>query len=168
MEGDDADEWVEPPSHRVAAGVEILAPIEDVWALVCQLRRYDEWVESTIEVRSADEVAGMGARWQERSRISGVWLATIEWRVTEFVAPTRIAFEGTGVAMVRRLGFSIDLEAVAAGTHCELTLWYSPRFGPIGFLLDLLTRSNVTNDQKRTVRSLAFLAEGRTGTPPPT
>lgn len=88
--------------------------------------------------------------------------------MTQFVPPNRIAFEGTGVAMVRGLGFSVDLREVATGTACELTLWYSPRFGPIGFVIELLTRSNVTNDQKRTVRSLAFLAEGGVGAPPPT
>lgn len=171
VEGDAAEQPDEPHrmrEHRVAAEVEILAPIEVVWELVCQLHRYDEWVESTIEVLRADEVATLGAHWEERSRISGIWLATIDWHVAEFVAPHRISFEGTGVAMVRGLGFSIDLRDAVATTVCELTLWYSPRFGPIGVAIDLLTRSNITNDQKRTLRSLAFLAEGGKGVPPPT
>ena len=49
---------------------------------------------------------------------------------------------------------------MGALTEFSLTLWYTPRFGPLGSLVDWLTRSNVTNDQKRSVGTFAILAGG--------
>ncbi len=77
-----------------------------------------------------------------------------------------MVFHGEGVAVLEGLGFSVDLEGQGAATELSLTLWYTPRFGPVGSALDVLTRSNVTNDQKRSVRTLASLAEHRAGDAP--
>lgn len=149
--------------HREFATTTVAAPAGTVWDLLCALDRYGEWLESTTELLATDGEARLGAIFEERSRISGVWMATIRWTVTEFEPLRRLAFEGTGVAVVTGLGFAVDLEAVGPATELTLSLWYRPRFGPLGTFLDWVTRSNVTNDQKRSVRTLAFLAEGRGG-----
>jgi uncharacterized protein YndB with AHSA1/START domain len=149
--------------HREFASTTAAAPVEEVWRLLAATDRYAEWVESTVEVLRTDGAARIGASFEERSRISGLWMATIRWTVTELEVHRRLAFEGTGVAVLRGLGFSVDLEAVGDATEVTITLWYTPRFGPLGTFLDVVTRGNVTNDQKRSVRTLAFLAEHRDG-----
>ena len=151
--------------HREFAATAVDAPVGEVWDLLCATERYDAWIESTTEVLATDGDARLGASFEERSRISGLWMATIRWTVTEFEPERRLAFEGTGVAVVTGLGFSVDLAPVDHATEVTLTLWYTPRFGPLGSFLELVTRSNVRNDQKRTVRTLASLAEHGRGGP---
>jgi Polyketide cyclase / dehydrase and lipid transport len=147
--------------HRVTAAIDAQAPIEVVWDLLGRFADYGDWLESTTEVLRADDEVVIGAGFVERSRISGVWMATIRWTLTELEPGSRLVFRGEGVWAIERLGFSVDLAELGTSTELTLTLWYTPRFGPVGSALDVLTRSNVTNDQKRTVRTLATLAEHR-------
>lgn len=151
--------------HRVTASSTVAAPLEAVWDLVCEMDRYDEWIESTIELLCTDGRAAQGASFEERSRVSGLFTATLRWTVREVEPLARIAFDGEGVSVIRGLGFAIDVCALGESTEFALTLWYTPRFGPVGSLVDWLTRSNVTNDQKRSVRTFAVLAEGPSGEP---
>jgi len=145
--------------HREFASTTAAAPVEAVWELLVDTDRYAEWIESTTEVLRSDGAARLGATFVERSRISGFWMATIHWTVTECEPERRLAFKGSGVAVLSDLGFSVDLVEIGAATEVTLTLWYTPRFGPLGTFLDVVTRGNVTNDQKRSVRTLAFLSE---------
>jgi len=129
--------------------------------------RYGEWIESTIEVLEADPHMAVGASFEERSRVSGLFTATLRWTAREVEPLARIAFDGEGVTIVQGLGFAVDLSERGASTEFALTLSYTPRFGPIGSLVDWLTRSNVTNDQKRSVRTFAILAEDPSSDPAP-
>jgi hypothetical protein len=145
--------------HRVTAGTDVHAPIETVWDFLCRFGDYADWLESTTKVLRADDEVAIGAGFDERSRLSGLWMATIHWTLTELEPLRRMAFHGEGVTMLDGLGFSVDLAGNGATTELSITLWYTPRFGVLGWALDVLTRSNVTNDQKRSVRTLATLAE---------
>jgi carbon monoxide dehydrogenase subunit G len=145
--------------HREFVSTTVAAPIAAVWALVRRMDRYDEWIESTTELLRTDGEARLGAGFEERSRISGLWMATIRWTVTVCEPGRRLVFGGSGVAVLTGFGFAIDVEPLGEATEVTLTLWYTPRFGPLGTFLDVVTRSNVTNDQKRSIRTLAFLAE---------
>jgi uncharacterized protein YndB with AHSA1/START domain len=153
--------------HREFASTRAAAPVEAVWKLLAATDRYGEWIESTTEVLRADDVVRPGATFVERSRISGLWMATIHWTVTQCEPERRLAFEGRGVPVLSDLGFSVDLVDEGAATEVTLTLWYTTRFGPFGTFLDVVTRANVTNDQKRSVRTLAILAEHRDDDGPP-
>ncbi len=100
-----------------------------------------------------------GAGFTERTRLSGVWVARLRWTVVDVQPQRHLEFAGVGASVVEGLGFSIDLTEQGSSTEVALALWYTPRLGPIGSLLAAVTRSNVTNDQKRSVRTLAALAE---------
>lgn len=143
----------------MTAATDVAAPKEVLWDLLGRFADYGDWLESTTEVLRADDVAVVGARFEERSRISGVFMATIRWTLLDLEPETRMVFGGEGVWAVDGLGFSVDV--ADRGERCELslTLWYTPRFGPLGSLAEVLTRSNVTNDQRRSVATLATLAE---------
>jgi Polyketide cyclase / dehydrase and lipid transport len=145
--------------HRVTAATDARAPIETVWDLLCRFGDYGDWLESTTKVLRADDEVAIGAGFDERSRLSGLWMATIHWTLTELEPFSRMRFHGEGVKLLDELGFSIDVAGSGATSELSITLWYTPRFGAVGWALDVLTRSNVTNDQKRSVRTLAALAE---------
>lgn len=147
--------------HRVTVATDVHAPVGAVWDFLCRFADYGDWLESTTEVLRADEAVAVGAGFEERSRISGVWMATIRWTLCELVPESSMVFRGEGVRVLDGLGFSVDVAGSGASCELSLTLWYTPRFGPLGSALDVLTRSNVTNDQKRSVRTLATLAELR-------
>jgi Polyketide cyclase / dehydrase and lipid transport len=145
--------------HRVAVATDAKVSVGAVWERLSRLADYSDWLESTIEVLDADAGLELGAGFTERTRMSGVWVARIRWTIVDLDEPHHLEFAGVGASVVDRLGFSIDLTGQDQTTEIALTLWYTPRLGPIGSLLDLVTRSNVTNDQKRSVRTLAALAE---------
>jgi hypothetical protein len=145
--------------HRVTVSIDVHAPPGAIWDRLSRFADYADWLESTVAVLHADDQVVVGASFEERSRISGVWMSTIRWTVTELEDRRRLAFAGEGVPVVEGLGFCVDLDEGGERTELSLSLWYTPRFGPVGAALDLLTRSNVTNDQKRSVRTLATLVE---------
>jgi uncharacterized protein YndB with AHSA1/START domain len=145
--------------HRVTAATTVPAPLERVWSIVSDLHRYADWVESTIEVLRADDEIGPGARYEERTRLSGLWTATTQWTVTEFAPMERIAFVAEGPRVVRSLALEMTLERHEEGTEVATTYSYRMRYGPLGALLELVVRGNVVNDQRRSLRTLSYLAE---------
>ena len=145
--------------HRVTAATTVPATLERVWSLVCDMRHYADWVESTIEVLRADDEIGIGARYEERTRLSGLWTATTQWTVIELEPMTRVAFVAEGAPAVRSLGLELTLAAHDDGIEVASTYSYLTRFGPLGTLLELVVRGNVVNDQRRSLRTLSYLAE---------
>jgi uncharacterized protein YndB with AHSA1/START domain len=145
--------------HRVTAETTVPAPLARVWSLVADLHRYADWVESTIEVLRADDEVAPGARYEERTRLSGLWTATTCWTITELQPGARIAFAADGVRAVRDLTLVLTLQQVAGGTAVTSTYAYLTRFGPLGSVLELVVRGNVVNDQRRSLRTLSHLAE---------
>jgi uncharacterized protein YndB with AHSA1/START domain len=145
--------------HRVTAATTVPATLERVWSLVCDMHHYADWVESTIEVVRADDEIGPGARYEERTRLSGFWTATTRWTVTEFEPMARIAFAAEGAPAVRSLTLELTLEGHDEGIEVASTYSYLTRYGLLGTLLELVVRGNVVNDQRRSLRTLSYLAE---------
>jgi uncharacterized protein YndB with AHSA1/START domain len=145
--------------HRVTAATTVAASLERVWTLATDMGRYQDWVESTIEVLRADDEMALGARYEERTRLSGFWTATTRWTVNEFEPMARIAFIGDGAPTVRGLTLELTFEASAEGTEVTSTYSYLMRYGLLGTLLELVVRGNVVNDQRRSLRTLSYLAE---------
>jgi uncharacterized protein YndB with AHSA1/START domain len=143
-------------SSIVASGI-IQAPPERVWEIACDTRRYAEWVESTLRVTDTDGPARMGATMEEVTRIAGPWKSVTRWRVTEFDPPRRQVHEGDGVATAREMAVVIELAPTGESTNFTLTLRYTPRFGPIGALLDGVIRGSIARSQRRSVEAFAGL-----------
>ena len=99
----------------------------------------------------------------ERTRLSGFWTATTTWTVTECEPKERIAFEAHGAPAVRSLSLVVTLREQPEGTEVATTYAYALRFGVLGALLELIVRSNVVADQRRSLRTLSFLAERADG-----
>lgn len=145
--------------HHVRVATDASVPAAALWERLSRLADYADWLESTIEVIDADPELVAGAGFTDRTRLSGIWVARLRWTVVDVQPQRHVEFAGVGASVVEGLGFSIDLTEQDGATEVALALWYTPRLGPIGSVLELVTRSNVTNDQKRSVRTLAALAE---------
>jgi carbon monoxide dehydrogenase subunit G len=146
-----------PKEQSVVASVEIKAPPEAVWEVACETGRYAEWVESTIEVVRTDGPARLGATYDELTRISGPWKASTHWRVTEFDPPRRQVHVGEGVATARGMAVVIELTVTGEDTRLTLSIRYTPRFGPIGVLIDSAVRGSLRRAQERSAEAFAAL-----------
>ena len=141
----------------IVASVDIAAPPDRVWELVSAVSRYAEWVESTLQVGHVDGSARLGLTYDERTRIIGPWNAVTRWRVTAFEPPTRQVHEGDGFVMARGMAVIIELTPVGESSHLVLTVRYTPRFGPIGAVIDRVVRGMLTRAQQRSVEAFAAL-----------
>ena len=143
--------------ESVSASVLVKAPIEKVWELASDTSRYAEWVEATLEVLHTDGPARLGSTYEERTRISGPWKATTQWRVTEFDPPRRQVHEGQGVFTAEEMAVVIELAATGEQTEFTLTLRYTPRFGVIGTVIDRAVKGTLERGQQHSAQSFASL-----------
>jgi uncharacterized protein YndB with AHSA1/START domain len=149
----------------IVASAIIQAPPPRVWEVACDTSRYAEWVENTLRVTHTDGPARMGATMEEVTRIVGPWRSVTRWRVTEFDPPHRQVHEGDGVATAREMAVVIELVPTGESTSFTLTLRYTPRFGPIGALLDRVIRGSIARSQQRSVEAFAGLVAGEGAAP---
>jgi len=149
--------------HHVAAFTTVAAPIEHVWRLLSDTRRYEEWVESTIRVVHADGETRLGMIYQEQTRLSGFWTALTTWEVVEFEPLTHLAFQCARAGAARDLRIEFTAAPAGASTELSSTYSYGLRFGVLGSLIEFVAKNNVTAEQRRTLRTFAILAEHEMG-----
>ena len=141
----------------ITASATIPAPPERVWAIACDSSRYPEWVENTLRMIRTDGPTRPGATIEELTRIAGPWKAVTRWRVTEFDPPHRQVQEGEGVSTANNMAVIIELSPADQDTDFTLTVRYTPRFGPIGALIDRAVRGSITRSQQRSAQAFAAL-----------
>jgi uncharacterized protein YndB with AHSA1/START domain len=141
----------------ITASTVIPAPPEQVWEIACDTSRYPEWVENTLRMIRTDGPTRPGATMEELTRIAGPWKSVTRWRVTEFDPPRRQVQQGEGVSTATNMAVIIELSPVGQDTDFTLTVSYTPRFGPIGALIDRAVRGSITRSQQRSARSFAAL-----------
>jgi carbon monoxide dehydrogenase subunit G len=73
----------------VTASATVAVAPERIWELLCDTRRYSEWVEGTDAVTRTDGPASAGSTYAEVNPIVGPWKAKTRWKVIEFDAPRR-------------------------------------------------------------------------------
>jgi uncharacterized protein YndB with AHSA1/START domain len=142
--------------RSITVSVDIPAPPERVWDLASDVTRYADWVENTLEVYF-DGTVQMGTTYEERTRIAGPWKVLTRWRVTEFERPRRQVHEGEGVVAATGMAVVIDLTPDGQSTHMALTIRYTPRFGPVGAVIDRAIAGQMTRAQERSVKAFAVL-----------
>jgi uncharacterized protein YndB with AHSA1/START domain len=141
----------------ITASAIIPAPPERVWQIACDSSRYPEWVENTLQMIHTDGPARAGATMEEHTRIAGPWTAVTRWRVTEFDPPRRQVQQGEGVSTAKNMAVIIELSPAGQHTSFTLTVRYTPRFGPVGALIDRAVRGSITRSQQRSAKAFAAL-----------
>jgi len=143
--------------RRVTGTVAVAAPRERVWELLSDTTRYPEYVEGTIEVTRTDGPARLGSTYDERNRGLGPWKPRTHWRVVEFDAPSRQVHEASGLPMVEGMRFIAELAPAGDATDVSLSLEYTPK-GPLGAILDPLTKGGIERDHLKSVENFGELA----------
>jgi len=147
-----------PRQTSIIASAVIPASPERVWEIACDSSRYPEWVENTLRMIHADRPTRAGATMEELTRIAGPWKSVTRWRVTEFDPPRRQVHEGEGVSTAKNMAVIIELSPAGQDTDFTLTVRYTPRFGPVGALIDRAVRGSITrSSQQRSARAFAAL-----------
>jgi uncharacterized protein YndB with AHSA1/START domain len=141
----------------IAATAITAAPPERVWEIACDSSRYPEWVENTLRMIRTDGLTRPGATMEELTRIAGPWKSVTRWRVTEFDPPRRQVQEGEGVTTATDMAVIIELSPSGEDTNFTLTVRYTPKFGPIGALIDRAVRGSITRSQQRSANAFAEL-----------
>ena len=141
----------------IIASAIIPASSERVWEIACDSSRYPEWVENTLRMIYTDGPTRAGATMEELTRIAGPWKSVTRWRVTEFDPPRRQVQEGEGVSTAKSMAVIIELSPAGQDTNFTLTVRYTPRFGPVGALIDRAVRGSITRSQQRSAKAFAAL-----------
>ena len=144
--------------------VRIAAPQEQVWATISDTRRYAEWVENTDEVVTASsEVATAGVTYEERNTVAGPLKGRSRWRVESADAPRHTVHSGEGIAVVKGMRLEMTLAPDGDGTRYEHRLIYTPAFGPLGPVINLVLRPSVQRATDRSVQRLKAICEREAG-----
>jgi hypothetical protein len=94
----------EMPVSSVVVAATLPVEQERLWALLCDTRRYPEWVEMTTAVVRTDGPTRPGSTYEERNRLVGPFTVRSRWTVTEFDPPRHQQHIGTGVAACATYG----------------------------------------------------------------
>jgi hypothetical protein len=65
--------------------------------------------------------------------------------------------EGEGVSTANNMAVIIELSPADQDPDFTLTVRYTPRFGPIGALIDRAVRGSITRSQQRSAQAFAAL-----------
>jgi uncharacterized protein YndB with AHSA1/START domain len=115
---------------RIEQFTQINAPVEAVWDLMSDAKRYPEWVEATDRMISApDEPMNVGYEYEEYGGIPPFKSDSV-WRVTEFEPHRRQVHTGDDGSMTMNL--VIELTETESGTNLmqsidlKSRLWMRP------------------------------------------
>ena len=135
---------------------------EAAWAFITDIHRHAEWERDVQTVLSvAEGPVGVDTVFKERMRIIGPFHAEGEWRVTQFKSPAVLEHRGTvpitGMTTVRYM-----LEPAAEGCLCTVQVYYEPRAGLPGKLIDtLFVGPRIGRSLRRDLKRMKKLAEAR-------
>lgn len=146
---------------EVTASAVIAASRAELWELICDTRRYAEWVEGTAAVTRSDGPAREGSTYDEINPIVGPWRAKTRWTVTEFDPPHRQVHRTEDIPFASEFLVIIDLTPSGDGSEVTVTLRPKPSLGLLGASVHRILKSQTRKDNERTVRRLAELATAK-------
>ena len=116
----------------VTQTLDIPAPADRVWEVATDLSRYGEWNVTHTGFPEGAPQAEQGATFKEKITIMGM-PGEAQWKVREFSAPVRTAWDGEG-PMGIRLGTRIELAPSDEGTTVSISISFDggPLAGPVG------------------------------------
>lgn len=110
-----------------------------IWKVLCDLERFGEWGAWTLYSRRVDRPAGLGAAYDERSRLLLPLRTENRWRIIEFDPPRRQVHRVESAPLIAVFDRVFELRDEGGdATTVTLTLEYRPVAGAAGRLLDRL------------------------------
>jgi hypothetical protein len=145
---------------RVVVTIDIAAPVEAVWALMCDPYRYPDFVDTTERmVEVPDRAFAVGYSYKEFGGIRP-FLGESTWTVLELEPPLRQVQRGDDGMMT--IDLLIEMHRVAGGTRLTHTLELRPRWymAPLNAILwPLFMKKRVYASMEKTNQNVKRLIE---------
>jgi carbon monoxide dehydrogenase subunit G len=148
----------------VSASGLVSAPRERAWELLCDTRRYAEWVQGTDAVTRSTGAAAEGVTYDEVNPMLGPWKARTTWEVVEHEPPRRSRHVTHDLPLTS--SFEVVMELSPEGDDaCMLTITLrgEPAKGPLGAAFLRAMRASAAKDNERTVAAFAALVAREAG-----
>jgi uncharacterized protein YndB with AHSA1/START domain len=115
----------------------IAASPRDVWRVLSEVERYAEWVPWSQAVTRVDRPAGLGAVYEEHSRLLGPLTGRSRWRIVEFDPPRRQVHRAEDHPLTASFERIFELASDGTGgTWLSVVVRYRPALGAAGRVLD--------------------------------
>jgi uncharacterized protein YndB with AHSA1/START domain len=143
----------------VTASIEIAAPQEEVWNIVMDPKRLEDWVTVHRKLRHSDDgVAQVGYRMDQQIHLRGVSV-DVHWTLVECVPSKRAVWKGRGPAHSRARTEYV-LRPTPDGTHFDYRNEFHAPLGPLGALASrALVGGMPEREAVRTLERLRALIE---------
>lgn len=139
---------------KVNATAAVPASPSRTWAVVSDLRRFDEWM--TIHDGWRGELPaelGRGTHLTSVVKVLG-FRNRIQWLIESYAPPSALTIKGRGVGGVRvALALSIRADGEGSTVTVDAEITGRPVFGPVGMAIGHAVRADV----RRSVAALAAL-----------
>jgi hypothetical protein len=150
------------PLSDVAETAVLAAPVERVWAVVDDTRRYGEWVVGVLEVTEHHGPATVGRSYFERNHTVGPLTTRSTWTVRE-IEPLRLRIDkGTGFAPMHDMTNMFTFRPVsvdgAEATEMTYRVTYRPGWGAVGRLIDRVQQPGLRIAFQASMRNLETIA----------
>lgn len=143
---------------KVERGIDIAAAAEDVYAVLMDARRLEDWVTIHDELLDAPEGAlKKGSRLTQRLKLAGKCF-TVRWTVVENERARRVVWEGRGPMRSKACAI-YELASHAEGTHFSYTNEYELPGGSLGRLAGPVIGRATAGEVDRSLERLRRLVE---------
>jgi hypothetical protein len=138
----------------------IAASPREVWKVLSDFERYPAWGGWVRDVQRVDRPAGLGAAYDERSRLLAPLVVASRWRIIEFDAPLRQVHRAESAPLAAAYDRIFELASDGiGGTWLTLRLQYRPALGVVGRWGDrLLLRRTQTRRVPVMLEAIELLA----------
>ena len=142
----------------VSTSIDIHAPVNDVWELVCDLDRMGEWVSIHRDFPTPPPTdVETGTRFEQTLAVAGTPFK-VEWTAVEVRGPEQLSWEGIGPAgTTARTTYS--LTAAGEGTHFDYENEFKLPVGAIGEAAGSVVAGSAEREAEASLVRLKALAE---------
>ena len=132
------------------------------WVFITDLHRRSEWEHGVRTLLSVDEgPVGVNTAFKERLRIFSLFHAEGEWRIAQFNACSLYEYRGR-LPIIGSATFRYTLDPSDDGCVCTVQVYYEPRSGIAGTLLDkVFVGPRIARTIARNLRRMKRLVEAR-------
>jgi len=149
----------------IEGSIDIAAPRQAVWDLMCDVSRYSEFGNVTEEaVPTSDGEFGMGSTYTESGKVAGMKY-NAEWTVTHFDRISKQVHIGEESSMHIELTWTLEeLDARNTRATQVVDVNMMPKFRPLGILLEKLFVTRMMTKQLIDLRrDIKRIAEAESG-----
>jgi len=150
----------------IEGSVDIGAPRQAVWDLMCDVSRYSEFGNITDEAHMvSDGEFGKGSVYSESGKVAGMKY-TSEWTVTHFDPISKQVHFGVESSMHIELTWTLaEIDAENTRATQVVNVKMMPKFRPLGVLIEKLFVTRKMTKELATLREdLKRIAEAETNT----